>query len=109
MDWSSLESQGWEKVEEVCNGKKKTFYRSPPINGIRKKITQSKDLKGPFIEYASILFPKSNVAKRHQAEQTNNQSPETQTARPSTHHLASNPGMYIFLLGLYLFTMWQIK
>ena len=103
MDWNHLESKGWEKVEEIVNGKKNTFYRAPPINGIRKKIARSRDLKGADSQYASILFPASNLAKKHQADKrNNNEGSEDQISRPSCAHLTSNPGMYIFFCWLYI-------
>ena len=103
MDWNNLEIKGWEKVEEIVNGRKNTFYRAQPINAIRKKIARSRDLKGSDCQYASNLFPASNLAKKYQAEKrTNNEDSEDQISKPSSAHLTSNPGIYISLCWLFI-------
>ena len=43
--WIDLELKGWEKKEVVEKGKKKTIYKTPTLNGIRRTIKRSSDLK----------------------------------------------------------------
>ena len=58
-DWDSLVGLGWQKIEENVNNKRKTYYKSPPVNGVSRKIHQSRDLKSDEKHLSSILFPKS--------------------------------------------------
>ena len=56
-DWNSLVASGWEKVEHIVNDKKIKYYKTPPVNGIQRKIYQSRDLKKGEKHLISILFP----------------------------------------------------
>ena len=66
MDWTELENLGWERNVSEVNGVKKVFFRTPPENGIRRKITRARDLKKTEKNYASILFPKANFAREEE-------------------------------------------
>ena len=57
LDWNSMESLGWEKFEVVEKGKKRIYFKTPPLNGIQRTIRRSRDLNHSEKKYMSILFP----------------------------------------------------
>ena len=63
FEWKNLVDKGWLKEEITQNGKKKTVYKTPVENGIRR-IRQAKDLKKHEEKYVKILFPHSDLSKK---------------------------------------------
>ena len=68
--WIDLELKGWEKKEQIEKGQKRTVYKTPMVNGIRRTIQRSRDLKPDEKKYANILFPKSSTSKAQLPTQT---------------------------------------
>ena len=60
-DWNTLAQKRWER-EEIY------VFRTPPDNGIRRIVKRSSDLKVNERKYSVILFPSSNLAKKHRLE-----------------------------------------
>ena len=89
-DWTELASKGWEKVEVMKGRCKLTTFKTPAVNGIQRVIRRSSDLKASEKVYASILFPKSSLAKRHISNITTSEAgtsvsctPDLVTEKPS--------------------------
>ena len=71
--FEELQSKGWERLEVFEKGIKKTYYKTPPHNGVQKVIRRSGDLRACDKHYAGILFPSSSTVKR------NNKDPNDST------------------------------
>ena len=92
-NWDSLVELGWQKIEENVNNKRKTYYKSPPVNGVSRKIHQSRDLKSDEKHLSSILFPKTT--KSTFKKRANEEIQVASSTEPREH---LNYNQLIFLL-----------
>ena len=67
-DWKDLQNLGWEKIEGCVNSK--MFYKTPPTNGIQRKVYRTRDLKDSEKQFAHILFPWSIHYAKKKADST---------------------------------------
>ena len=77
LNWDQLRLEGLERLEINEGRKKRTVYRSPPENGIRRIIRRSSDLRERDKIYSEILFPSSKLSKRLTSSQLGSSNAKT--------------------------------
>ena len=89
-DLNELFKEGWEKIEIVVKGKTKVAFKTPPVNGVRRTVRESRDLKVGERHLAGILFPKSKLPRTQNAPTPVNsptppEAPEAGQSETPTH------------------------
>ena len=84
-----LIQEGWEQIKIQVKGKTVVAYKTPPVNGIRRTIKESRHLKEGERHLAGILFPKSKANRILKSSSYSTSPTPLTSSTPSTSHTPS--------------------